>query len=339
VTITTPRADIDFAAQSLEDSTLNWIWIPNDIHRGRRITMKLSLLLCRLSVAVWLIAAFAFTAQGQTVIPASDDTYAFLSTPDSAMGKDVLVRVRAMLPSNTDQTLFRRAYLKFDLQTFSGTISRAELKLGLERVATAGYANLFAVSNDTWTETTLTWNNAPAVGALLRGQRFPSRSASLADTAYVFDVTAYVQSEFAGNKIVSFCLADDSADGLDLRLNSKETLTKPLNVCTLVLNRPATGVGTEAGIVPSRFELGQNYPNPFNPSTAISYQLTANSFVVLRVCDVLGREIATLCNEVRPAGTHVAHWDASGFSSGVYLCRLPEAFRAIMQTRSLIPKE
>jgi len=294
--------------------------------------MRHSILLSSLTSAVLLTVAFAVSAQAQTVIPVTDDTYSFLSTPDSAVGKDVLVRVRAMLPSNTDQTLFRKAYLKFDLRGFSGTIAKAELKMGLERVQTSGWANLYAISNDTWTETTLTWNNAPAVGALLQGQRFPSRSNSLPDTAYVFDVTSYVQSQYAGDKIVSFCMADDSTDGLDLRFNSKETITKPLNICSLVLNRPTTGVGVESGTAPIRFELGQNYPNPFNPTTAIRYDVAATQMVRLEVFDVLGRSVAVLVNDVKSPGVYTVPFSAGQIGSGVYFYTLTsERFRETKQ--------
>jgi N-acetyl-anhydromuramyl-L-alanine amidase AmpD len=73
---------------------------------------------------------------------------------------------------------------------------------------------------------------------------------------------------------------------------------------------------------PTSFALFQNYPNPFNPTTAIRYQLAANSFVTLKVFDILGREVATLVNEVRPAGTYVVTWNASALASGVYVYRM-----------------
>ncbi len=73
---------------------------------------------------------------------------------------------------------------------------------------------------------------------------------------------------------------------------------------------------------PSSFSLSQNFPNPFNPATVINYQLPANTFVTLKVYDVLGRLVETLLEERQTAGTHSATFKASGLSSGVYLYRL-----------------
>ena len=76
------------------------------------------------------------------------------------------------------------------------------------------------------------------------------------------------------------------------------------------------------GDVPSQYILSQNYPNPFNPSTVIRYQLPEASNVRLAVFDFLGREVAMLVNERKAVGSYEIRFDASGFSSGVYLYRL-----------------
>jgi hypothetical protein len=74
--------------------------------------------------------------------------------------------------------------------------------------------------------------------------------------------------------------------------------------------------------VPTSFNLDQNYPNPFNPQTTISYQLPANSFVSLKVYDLLGREVAALVNEMKRPGTREVAWDANNLPSGVYFYRI-----------------
>ncbi|MFZ1519289.1 MAG: T9SS type A sorting domain-containing protein [Ignavibacteriaceae bacterium] len=69
---------------------------------------------------------------------------------------------------------------------------------------------------------------------------------------------------------------------------------------------------------PIDFALTQNYPNPFNPSTIISYSIPQNSFVTLKVYDILGNEIAVLVNDTKSAGKYDVQFDASGLSNGVY---------------------
>lgn len=81
-----------------------------------------------------------------------------------------------------------------------------------------------------------------------------------------------------------------------------------------------TTVGVEPGMnePPGRFALHQNYPNPFNPSTTIRFEVGGWGFVSLKVYDLLGREVATLVNEVKLPGSYQVQWDASNFASGVY---------------------
>jgi hypothetical protein len=74
--------------------------------------------------------------------------------------------------------------------------------------------------------------------------------------------------------------------------------------------------------LPKTFNLNQNYPNPFNPTTTISFDIPKQYVVTLKVYDVLGREIATLVNEIKNAGSYKAVWNATRFASGVYFCRI-----------------
>ncbi|MCX6158127.1 MAG: T9SS type A sorting domain-containing protein [Ignavibacteriae bacterium] len=74
--------------------------------------------------------------------------------------------------------------------------------------------------------------------------------------------------------------------------------------------------------VPKTFNMSQNYPNPFNPVTKINFDLPENGKVDLRLYDMLGREVATLVNEVRTAGYYTVNFNASSLSSGIYFYRM-----------------
>ena len=70
------------------------------------------------------------------------------------------------------------------------------------------------------------------------------------------------------------------------------------------------------------FKLEQNYPNPFNPATEITYTIPQPAHVTLKIYNIKGEEVATLVDSKRQEGEYTVRWDASGFSSGVYLYRL-----------------
>lgn len=83
-----------------------------------------------------------------------------------------------------------------------------------------------------------------------------------------------------------------------------------------------TGFNKNTTDVPNRFKLYQNYPNPFNPVTEIKFDLRKSSNVKLAVYDLLGKEISVLVNNTLKAGSYNYSWDASNYTSGVYLYRL-----------------
>ncbi len=74
--------------------------------------------------------------------------------------------------------------------------------------------------------------------------------------------------------------------------------------------------------LPTSYNLSQNYPNPFNPSTIISYQLPVSSKVVLKIYDLLGRDVATLVDDRQHAGNYSVKFNAGNLSSGIYFYRL-----------------
>lgn len=70
------------------------------------------------------------------------------------------------------------------------------------------------------------------------------------------------------------------------------------------------------------FSLEQNYPNPFNPTTEIRYSISTNSFVRLKVYDLLGKEVETLVNEEKSPGNYTISYNAKALASGIYFYKL-----------------
>jgi hypothetical protein len=69
----------------------------------------------------------------------------------------------------------------------------------------------------------------------------------------------------------------------------------------------------------SSYLLYQNYPNPFNPATTIKYDLPEQSYVTIKIYNIVGEEVTTLLNEEQNAGRYQIQWNASGLASGVYM--------------------
>ena len=82
---------------------------------------------------------------------------------------------------------------------------------------------------------------------------------------------------------------------------------------------PITSINDDAEEKPAKYELLNAYPNPFNPETVISYQLLVNSFVTLKVYDLLGKEVAELVNDEQRPGKYKVNFSGKNLASGVYI--------------------
>jgi hypothetical protein len=154
----------------------------------------------------------------------------------------------------------------------------------------------------------------------------------------LFLITFYFQNIFAqGNNKISWSVFDN---GFALQNNSSTTSFS-------LIGQPAVGVSASnnnkvimgflselairgsitssddpKNILPLVYDLYQNYPNPFNPLTIIKYQIPEDGLVVLKIYDLLGKEVRTLVNQQRTAGIYELNFEAGSLASGVYLYRL-----------------
>lgn len=119
--------------------------------------------------------------------------------------------------------------------------------------------------------------------------------------------------------LYDFIEFSDSLNGWSYssRINGVQTITGGDTV-----TYPLTDISNINNILPENFKLNQNYPNPFNPSTIISYEISRNSSVKIKVLDILGKEIRVLLDQKQLAGKHKIEFNSGGLPSGIYFYSL-----------------
>jgi len=117
--------------------------------------------------------------------------------------------------------------------------------------------------------------------------------------------------------------------------HATHTYDPAANVVTRVCESGTVyGNAASASLLPEAHGLRPNVPNPFNPQTDISFALSQDGFITLKVYNILGQEVATLATGNFNAGEHQVSWNASAQPSGVYYYRLVTAAGA--ETRPML---
>jgi hypothetical protein len=109
------------------------------------------------------------------------------------------------------------------------------------------------------------------------------------------------------------CIVTDAA-------NATYTVTKDVSSGVPLPKQQAVNDNTV--VKEMKTELLDNYPNPFNPSTKISYSLKTEGRVSLKIYNTLGEKVITLVDEIKPAGSYEAEFNASELPSGIYIYRM-----------------
>jgi hypothetical protein len=147
-----------------------------------------------------------------------------------------------------------------------------------------------------------------------------------------FLIRMYEEGDTTFSQRIIICQSSysDSTKRPILRITGPElpdTIIRPL----------PTAIQSRIDNVVRSYFLSQNYPNPFNPTTTINYQVPKTGLVSLKVYDLLGREVSTLVNEVKPAGSFEVEFNCVNLSSGVYYYKL-EADGRIFTKKLLLIK-
>ncbi|MBN1996714.1 T9SS type A sorting domain-containing protein [candidate division KSB1 bacterium] len=275
-----------------------------------------------LHVMFFSIMSISHLAAEEYYKPVADAYVRGGENADVNHGAEELLRVRG---SNSEDNR-RKVYMKFDLTEFSfADVGYATLWLTVDRAVGGGNidrADFYTVSDDSWEESEITWNNAPAPERFLFSVNFQRQISTNEDIVYELDVSEYIAEEVADDKIVTIYMYDDSLADTDTRIFSRETVNPPELEIGIPYSVKANSIKT-----PDNVALIQNYPNPFNASTLITYTIPKREMVCIDVYSILGRKIKSLVNGIEPAGTRVVKWDGKddnnmNMPTGIYLARL-----------------
>jgi len=218
----------------------------------------------------------------------------------------------------------------FRIGFLSGELPASDIELG------AGYSeNNSIISASTHIQTvnsgdiftrdlTIYQTNSTISGTVTLDGNLPNMNlemmAVVSDTGYVRTFTDYNGNYTfnVSNKLYNY----DISLGQSLQNYMGYSITAHPGETGVNFNFTMTDVEEDQSVVPNEFLLMQNYPNPFNPSTLISYKLKETGNVQLKVYNILGDEVATLVNELKPAGNYEITWQAVNLPSGIYFYRL-----------------
>ncbi len=169
------------------------------------------------TVAV-LVAALAFfipAASAASTVSASPvaDAYATSASPTANTGTQTQLRI--------DGSPLVRSYLRFDLRSVTGSVTSAKLHVHANSASTAGY-DVDTTDGASWTETGLTWSNAPALGSVAG-----TAAGFAAGTSTTVDVTSVVRA----GSVVDLALV--ARDGTAVSFGSRESANPPVLVLTL----------------------------------------------------------------------------------------------------------
>ena len=100
-------------------------------------------------------------------------------------------------------------------------------------------------------------------------------------------------------------------------VGSNGTILKTITAGEIVI-----GITQISSEIPNGYYLSNNYPNPFNPTTNIEFKIPERTNVTIKVFDITGREISSLINEIKSAGSYKINFNGNNLASGVYFYRI-----------------
>lgn len=128
-----------------------------------------------------------------------------------------------IVKDDNDSFQDRDSYLKFDVSSLSGSYTTVNLSI-VTISPNAGETHIYSVTDDTWTETGITWDTKPAKVTKLDTVNVPGTGG----TEVLYDVTSFVNNQIAGDGTVSLVIVQENEEEVYMAFESRENTNKPL---------------------------------------------------------------------------------------------------------------
>ena len=277
------------------------------------------------NISKQVIPASALYRQTSVTLNPVADTYVRSGTGASTnFGTATTMTCRRQTTGSQD----RQIYLRFDVSSFSANIGSAKLRLyGNLNNSNASNVSVDVrdVTNTTWGETTITYNNKPAPASAISATKIILNTTP---QWYEWDLTAYlIAKKNAGATLISLNLQTTNVVSNQAVFNTKEnTSNKPELAVTFAFNGkdaeelqplpvepvPVTAVLNEVTV----------YPNPATTSVFVQYELQDQACVNISIYDLQGKCALQIPCADKPAGLYIEQFDLTAISKGMYMLML-----------------
>lgn len=230
---------------------------------------------------------------------------------DDTFGTEDILRVK----TGNLENFFRKTYLKFDLNTID--LEGVEIGKGVMRL----YANktdpcaiIASESDDNWSESTITWSNAP-----ISGSQIAKVDIGYENIFYEWDITSYLKTQNEQDGIVSVCLEDMDGANEDVFFNSKEANEYHPELVIIADKAISAIVNTIS--IKKDMNLSV-YPNP--ASNVLNVKTNQGSFNHLIISDLTGNQVITLSNIDSSKSINIEQ-----LKNGIYILRAVSSFGSV----------
>lgn len=242
-----------------------------------------------------------------TLVPVADAFVQF-NKPDENFGSQNNIVIK----STSDLKFNRNGLIRFDLSEIEGEIHHAELLLTCKEVADDPEAllSVFSVTDDSWTESEVTWNTAPELVNMLDSVS----QITSEHEVYSFDVSSFAALELTGDKLMSLKISDGNLKGDLFQVFSRED---SLYFPQLLIKREDTNeedTTSTISVHQNTADSFQVYPNPVRDILYIESSLPENRFSEIRITSLNGN----ISYREKMEGNSI-QIDLTGFMNGIYL--------------------